>query len=69
MQIIFVVYSICGVVFLPNHIHFIGSLEHGFHDVHECKNEKNRQIIDSLIDETQNEGQNVEILASTQLFR
>lgn len=46
-------------------------MDHDFHDIHECKSwmKKNHQIICSLIDETQNEGQNVAILARTQLFR
>lgn len=59
MQIIFVEYSICEVVFLPNHMNFIGSMDHDFYDVYECKSwmKKNHKIICSLIGETQNEGQ------------
>lgn len=46
-------------------------MDHDFHDIHECKSWiiKNHPIICSLIDETQNEGKDLEIQAHTQLFR
>lgn len=44
MQIIFVEYSICRLVFLPNHINFIWSMDHDFHDIHESKSWIKRTI-------------------------